>query len=223
MQVSDLITMLRSDLLDDATKEPLWDDNALIRAINEAQRQACSRGDYIFHKFTLAIKEGTETYRLDPHITRITRILIDGVEIHRKTRHELDDRTPGWRTREGEETVAVINGRNIHITPKPTADAACIIEAYRMPCKIASASDELQIIPEYQPDLSNYCLYYLLSKRDVDTVDGLSAKSYLDEFDAIFGKVVPANVRIHQLEAEHKLILRPHSYAGKSRHHVDNW
>jgi len=172
MQVSDLITMLRSDLLDDATKEPLWDDNALIRAINEAQRQACSRGDYIFHKFPLAIKEGAETYRLDPHITRIVRILIDGVEIHRKTRHELDDRTQGWRTREGEETVAVINGRNIHITPKPTADAACIIEAYRMPCKVASPSDELQIIPEYQPDLRNYCLYYLLSKRDVDTVDG---------------------------------------------------
>lgn len=223
MQVCELITLLREDLLDDAVKEYLWPDSALLRIINEAQRQACSRGDYLFDTFPFSIAATSARYPLDPRITRITRILVDGVEIHRRTRHERDEQTQGWRQATTGDCVAVISGRTIQFDPIPQANASVVIEGYRLPNKLETCGDELEIIQEYQADLVHWCVYRCYSKVDADTYDPVKAKEHLAQFDAIFGKVVPANVRQHQLEAEHAAMFRPISYTSSRTSFREEW
>lgn len=227
MQAQDLITTARLDYLDDAVPEYLWPDDRLLRYVNEAQRQACTRGDYLFDDSTPAITRitvanGATNYRLHSFITRIKAVFLDDKPICRKTREEMDFHYPDWRTGGyGRDPVAIVSGRTIRITPQPANGAVIRLEVFRLPKLITELDQELEIIPEYQHDLINWILYEAYNKRDADTFDPVKARDYLAMFEVIFGEQIDATVRQHQLEAEHTAILRPTGLVNKSK--SDDW
>lgn len=228
MQGQEIITSARLDYLDDATPEYLWPDDRLLRYLSEAQRQACTRWDYIFDDSTPAITlitvaNGAVNYRLHPQITRIKCIRVDGKPVQRKTRDEMDTYYPTWRDPEGYDgdTVAIVSGRTLRIVPQPENGIVINLDTYRLPKVLTELDQELEIIPEYQQDLIYWVLYEAYSKIDADSYNPVKAKEYLAMFNVIFGEQLTAQVREHQLEAEHVTLIRPNSFVTKPR--KDNW
>ncbi len=217
MKGLDLAIILREDYLDDAVKEYLWSDAALLRYINNAQREASIRGHFIFDDTTPAytqipLKSGKSEYRLHGLITRVICASIGDEPVSRKTREEMDYQVPGWRTKTDIAPIFVVTGRTISFFPTPTADATAKLEVYRSPKPLADLDVELETILEFQPDLVHWCVYEALSKRDQDTFDPQKAKYHLDMFDSVFGKPVTAVVRQHELDSPHLHVARPKSY-----------
>lgn len=127
MNVADLITILREDYLDDEASGNLWSDAFLLRALAEAEKQACNRCDMLYDDSTVAItqiplKDGTSSYTMSSKITAIERIEFNGREVTGKSKQELDRSNPNWRSLTGIVGVDVnytVNGRNIRFTPAP--------------------------------------------------------------------------------------------------------
>lgn len=217
MKGSDLATILREDYLDDAVKEYLWSDAALLRFINNAQREASVRGHFVYDDTTPAytqipLKKDKSEYRLHGIITRILCVTVGGIPYTLKTRPELDYQKPGWRTKADLEPTYIVNGRIISFFPVPTADSTAKLEVYRSPKPLNDLDAELETILEFQTDLVHHCLFEAYNKRDQDTYDANLAKYHLELFNGIFGKPVTAAVRQHQLESPHLHVARPNNY-----------
>lgn len=223
MKGSDLATILREDYLDDAVNEKLWPDAQLLRHINQAQHEACIRGDFIFDDTTpeitqIALTADKAEYPFHRLITRFKRIALGDTAYTRKTREEMDAQDKDWRIQPAhqDQPIAVVSGRTITLCPTPDAAGTLKLEVYRSPKGLKDIDKELEVIPEYQYDLIHWCLYACYNKRDADTFDPIKAREYLAEFDRIFGPPLDARIRQHQLEAEHIHVLRPLSYTRSS-------
>lgn len=230
MLVSDIVTAAREDYLDDVEQPYLWPDASLIRMVGEAQRQATSRGDFLFDNTTPAITRisivvGQFSYVLSPKITRIKSVLYNDKPICRRTWEEIDRDYPNWRTGDStlspDNPVAVVSGRTITLLPLPASAGLIKLDVFRRPNPVTALDDELEIIEEYQRDLIWWVLYECYQKRDADTYDPKKAKEYLMEFDKVFGPIVNARVRQHQLEAEHLHSQHPHNYQPRKSGRVD--
>lgn len=126
MNVADLITILREDYLDDEASGYLWSDAFLLRALAEAEKQACNRCDMLYDdsstEVQINLKHNVASYTLSPKITAIERVEFNSREVIGKSKQELDRSNPSWRSLTGIVGVDVnyvINGRNIRFTPVP--------------------------------------------------------------------------------------------------------
>ena len=128
MQIKDLIETVRCDYLEDTNQEKyLWSDHSLLRKFTEAERQACNRGNLIYDDSTpqytqIKLVDGKASYGFDHKLTVIDKIFINGLEVEKKSKDELDRTNPTWRTDSGmtgktDQAVA----RNIHGAGKSLA------------------------------------------------------------------------------------------------------
>lgn len=224
MQASELMKIVREDYLDDTKSDLLWDDQSLLRKITEAQRQACNRTDFIYDDSSILAKiklvDGKPSYSFSSKITVIERFIWDGITIQKKSKDTLDRENPTWRTEtglKGKTAYVLIQGRNIRMTPTPTADDIAIspylyLECYRLPLNDISGGDQCFEIPdEFVPNLKYWVLHEAYKKQDADTYDQERSDYFLSRFNAAFGNPVPANVRVHQFEAPSSLQIIPHA------------
>ena len=221
MLVKDIIESARLDYLDDLADPPNWDDDSLLRKINEAQRQACNRANLIYDdatpKYTrITLVSGKAGYPLNPKLTVIEDIILNGKRIRKKTKENLDSQVPWWRTDSGmlnKETYCLIQGRTLRFTPIPDAvDAGAIVylETYRLPDEdLMTLSDEPEIPEENHRDLIYWVLHECYKKQDSDSFNQEKSDYYLQRFNEIFGPYVTARVRQHQFENPTSLELRP--------------
>lgn len=238
MEISELITILREDYLDDTFSgwedasqverddQFLWSDKALLRYINEAQKQACNRTDFLFddEEFIIALVAGSPSYSIDQKIISIEQVTFDD-RITAKHRSKISFQTdnPGWRTdegMEGKELSFIIRSRKLRIHPIPDASDAgklLTLDTYRLPLDtITSASDELEIPEEFHRDLILWVLYEAYLKQDAETYDPKKSAGYLAQFNLKFGIPVPSEVRLNQLQEEGSSVIGPIDYMGAS-------
>ena len=228
MNIGDLVTIAREDYLDDNTKDSkLWNDQFMLRAFTEAQRQACNRTDFLFDELEVTLVDGSVSYVLDTRITKIDKVLFEGKQVEKVSLSNLDYKTPSWPSETGMTGKTIkymIRGNRIRFVPSPTADddgLPVTLECYVLPDdKFSSFSDEPVIGEEFHTDLVYYVLYLALSKRDADSFD-IRANEYLDKFTAVFGPYVPARVRLHQMENAMSLVLAPHNYNDTASREID--
>lgn len=245
MEVSELITILREDYLDDtfngwetATEAEkadqfLWSDSFLLRSLTEAQRQACNRTDFLFDDdgtFNVTLVAGSPTYQLDRNITFIEQVTFDETDVAHMSKEEFQAKYPKWRTdtgMTGKLCSYVMRGHKLRIYPIPDATDAgktLSIDVYHLPVEtIASTSDELSIPSEYHRDLIWWVLYECYSKQDADGYDPKRAETYLANFNASFGQYVPSEVRLNQLQESQSLRPRPINYLSSSDGSDEDW
>lgn len=231
MELSELITIIREDYLDDtfsgwqsatdAEKEDqfLWSDSALLRYITEAQRQACNRTDFLFENsdFDIPLVAGVHTYTINNKITFIENVDFDGSKkVTHKSVEEMKRSHPDWRTltgMTGQETFYTIRGRKMRVYPIPdTVDAGKLlnIDAYHLPLEpLTSTSDELEIADEYHRDLVWWVLYEAYTKQDADSYDKDRGLGYLAQFNNVFGEYVSSEVRLNQLQENAVATITP--------------
>ena len=233
MEITDLITVLREDYLDDtfsgwetATEAEkndqfLWTDAFLLRSLTEAQRQACNRTDFLFDDstFSVTLVSGNPSYNIDKRITFIDEVTFDGAKVAHKSREEFQRLHPTWRVDTGmtdKSTEYIMRGHKLRIYPIPDAvDAGKLLtfDVYRLPLEnISSTRDALEIPDEYHRDLIWWVLYEAYSKQDADGYDKTRAHQYLAQFEQAFGTYVPSGVRLNQMQENQSLTIRPVNY-----------
>jgi hypothetical protein len=234
MQASELMTVVRSDYLDDTRGELLWDEASLLRKLTEAQRQACNRADLIYDDSSTLAKiklvDGKSSYTFSSKITVLERFIWNGVTLEKKSKDTLDREATTWRTDTGltnKTAYVLVQGRNIRITPTPNAADIALspylyLECYRLPLNDISGGDQCFEIPdEFVPNLKYWVLHEAYKKQDADMYNQERSDYFLKRFDDAFGNPVPANVRIHQFEAPRGLQVIPH--ARKNKVVTEDW
>lgn len=234
MKAEEIITRIREDYLDDTlgvdSNDPLVTDASLLRFANEAQIQACRRDDLIFDDTTASVCEIVLTtdqrvYPFSSLITRLHRVIHDGIDLTKINEEMLDDYYSGWRDADSATpTHYYVKGRKIYLYPEPDATASLIplnLTVHRLPIEdIDSYGDEFELFDEAQEDLVYWMLYRVYNLRDEDLFDPASSNYYLGLFTQTYGTVIPLDVRIHQFESVIKLVHTSpdkYTYTNKSR------
>ena len=206
MNIAGLVNIARKDFLND-TEEPFtWKNDFFLRSFSEAQRQACSRVDFLFtDSLYIKLKSGVSSYLLPKELKRLTALVFDGVEIDKAFTEQLHRE---WRTDSGfassNRQCYVIRGNKITFSPKPDgADNAqnVYIEGYVMPVdNFISMSDEPLIPIEHHKALIHWVCYEAYS-NEVTNADYLDKKDlersqmHLALFNQAFGDPVDAQVK----------------------------
>lgn len=220
MNVGALKTVIRNDYLDDPSGS-LWDDATILRYLNESERQACNRTNFLFDDTTYSITlvDGTASYALSELITQIEYVGFESKEVKHISKHEIQRKDPEWRTKTI-MTDKVVNylmrGRTMTFTPKPATvdDAKTVsLEVFRLPKTALALDADIPEIPdEFHRDLIYWVLHEAYKKQDADTFNQERADYYLARFTEVFGEYVSTEVRLNKLEQARSLKLRPTAY-----------
>jgi len=242
MEISELITTIREDFLDDtfsgwesATDDEkagqfIWSDSALLRYLTRAQQQACNRTDFIYDDSTASIVEitlidGQRSYSISQKITVIEDITYDDNLVTHISKNDRDKYFPNWRTDENNMSGNVnvhylIRSRKIFFYPAPgplDVGQKVYLSTYRTPLdNIESDSDDLEIPEEFHYDLIWWVLYEAYSKQDGDRYDKERGLGYLAQFNEKFGEYIPSEVRLNQMQEPKSLNIYGADYVGNS-------
>jgi len=244
VEISELITIIRVDYLDDTFSgwesasqtekddQFLWKDSALLRYLSEAQRQSCNRTDFLFddETCTVTLVAGSPTYALSNRITRIEQVTFDEKTVLHRSKIQLQMEQPRWRTdtgMTGETTKYTMRGHKIRFYPIPDAidaDKKVYFDTYRLPLEdITATSDDLEIPEEFHKDLIWWVLYEAYSKQDADAYDSKRADRYLAQFENVFGPYIDSKVRIHQLQEDKSASFTGINYLSNSSDSDPDW
>lgn len=235
MNVSELIAIIREDFLndtftgwesatdDDKEDQLIWSDKFILRALNEAQRQACNRTDFLFEDSSniaqVKMVEGKSTYSLSSFITFIEYARFDDVEIMQYSKDEFDRKFPLWRTETGMtgKTVSyLMRGHKFRVHPTPDiddVDKIIWLEVYHLPLKdLSSNRDEPVINQENHRDLIWWVLGEAYGQPDAEAYDPKRSEEFYAKFTGVFGEYVSSEVRMNQLNENKVLTLRPAAY-----------
>ena len=122
--VADVILRIR-DTVGDAGGDR-WNDDRLIRSINDAQMAICERANILRKKIAIAINGGVSTYNLPSDSLLVTRIAFEGVNIPFKSHEEMDAFSSTWEEDTGDTPIYIVydklNRGVIRLYPTPTID-----------------------------------------------------------------------------------------------------
>lgn len=216
MLVSELITRLREDYLDDTlgvnNNDSLVSETALIRFADEAQDQSCRRGNLLYDESDpticrITLVNGTRNYQLDQKITVLEKVLLEGKELIHTTEDGLDSLYSGWRlttASKGPPTHYYIRQRTLYTYPIAGIESdtkTLDLSVYRKPkTQLTAVGDAFEIFEEAQDDLIYWMLYRTYNLRDENLTDPTAAALYYGLFETSYGQEVPLRVRIHQFE-----------------------
>lgn len=147
---SELITWLRTDILDDLEVPYLWSDATLLRYLNYAEVQACRRAHLLIDSSTtndsgtaatastagqkalcqITLVAGQSVYSLNSKIIQVKRCQIIGMDyplLGPLTHIELDERYSGWNGTSGTVGTAGTSGFPYAFMNEPTGSITFIL------------------------------------------------------------------------------------------------
>jgi len=143
---SELVNILRTDILDDIKVPYLWDDTALMRMLNYAEVQACRRAHLIIDGSTandfgtsatagtagtagvqplcqLSLTAGKSVYSLNPKVLMVKRCQLSGMSyplLGPLSLNETDEQFPGWMGTSGTVGTSGTGGYPLVFMNEPT-------------------------------------------------------------------------------------------------------
>jgi len=198
--VQDILLDVRDSLAD--LKKERWDDDSLIRTLNEAQRKINRKSKYLRCSTSLPINKGQSTYTLPSDTLAITRVLYNNRAL-RIIGHEQMDFKFGksWETNFGTPAYAITNKLEkglLKLSPIPAQGDNEIIDFtdvdllniyyIRNPKKLTNLTDELELDELFDTALKHYIVGTKL-RADMDTQNrALGAEElqlYMVELDSV--------------------------------------
>lgn len=226
MTTPELIIALR-ELLDDEQQPYLWKDSALVRYLNDAERQACRRAYLIIDRQTSAICNVTlsasvASYTLHSKVLQLRRVVVGSgpSPLLVYTKEELDalqdiggtdwaSITPGIP----ELVIHEANDELIFYPPPQSADVA-YLEVARLPLidltNDNSSSPEVPLM--YQEDLILWGAHRAYMKNDSDTLNLGLAKEYETKYTDRFGPLPSASNERKRKSWAMKMKARPREF-----------
>ncbi len=185
----------------DTNDPPLFCDDFIKFAYDEAERQAAKIGKLLFDRTSyvcnIPLLAGVNSYRLDETVFEVARVTVfDGTArwtAKARDLYEYDMLQPDWRSMDFSTTKSVfIYDSTIEIAGNFDFDGTLNIECYRLPLQNASDADRFEISAQHHPHLIDWAKYLAYQTRDADTEQAGYAKIHEERFRAYFSGVAAA-------------------------------
>lgn len=199
MAISDLVTRVREEILDDTVAPYLWSDALLTRYANEAVTEACKRTPLINRIGFITVTAGTAAYTLDPSAKQVllAKLVSTQSPLTQTTTSELDAYVgPDWRDQQGTPSHFIKQAHTITLFPKPSASDSLYLSTTNIPDDDFDLDEDIDA--NYHPGLLYYIAYRAYQKRDADTYSPELAASYLAQFDKYFGQAKSVRLMAYQ-------------------------
>lgn len=174
-KVSKLIDRIR-DTLSDPDKDR-WENDRLIRAINEAMLDINKQAKVLRSKAYSTLQAGVSTYDLGNEIQLITRVLHDGKSLPFKTHAEMDEISDTWEEDIGNEIKYIVydhlNRGQIKVYPILESDIEVIDPVYGVVVEVtdvALSSVYGVLVDIYEPK-GDLILYFIKKPTEVDELE----------------------------------------------------
>jgi hypothetical protein len=227
MKVIDILNTVREDFLDDTVEPYRWGGGSLLRWLNRAQEEACTRQRLLVEEddptiTQIALVADQAQYALDPRVVLLDRVVYDQKTITKATKHQLDRIMPAWRQMDpGAPMYYLQNDLTIRLIPTPAQaqDAQILtVRAQRLPlANLVNDTDVPEIPSSYHEDLCYYIAARAFMLPDEDTQMDKIAERYMEQFDKVFGPSIGADVLAHKRrETDSSFIGNSHAYHGRA-------
>lgn len=237
MTAAEILALARTYLRDEV--EPYgWSDAFLLGALNRAQQEAALRTlcleDDTF--VDIDVTAGDASHAIDPRIIRFEELRWDGTAMIQRTFDEFE-RINGayWRTHEGVPLEWYTDGQNIVLYPIPLADGVLTAKVKRMPLLPL-----VKTLPDPEPDpavstltpeiptdwhrpLVHWMCWEAYQVPDNDLYRPDAAQMQITQFEQVFGPMVSARVRLHQLKNPRTLTLTGKGYIPQRGSINEDW
>lgn len=202
MTLEEMITLFRAQSKDEKHSvgggdgDVLCSDELLTLYANEAQDEACRRGDLLRDSSSpltaIAFTAGAESVPLDSKVLRILRARVDGHCADGISVEDMDASHPGWQdTSVRSRPTMLITGMStgaLFLWPRPEQDGTLRFTVQRLPLKpLRNENDKPEIRPELHRGLVEWMLYRAYSREDTDLYNDAKAALALRRFEAEFG------------------------------------
>ena len=195
MTLSDLISTYR-ELSFDKGKPPFVSDDMATLFANEAECEACRRGDLIIDSSSpmcsISIETGEPLIKLDGSILDVRRAKLGNGTAHLlpvKTA-DLDAHSAAWESESGNPSHYVIDYQSgcIRLYPSPSSSDLLQLTVRRLPAeRMEDVEDEPEVRQEARFALVHWILFRAYSRSDTDMYDERKAGSAMAEFEREFG------------------------------------
>ena len=202
MTLEQLISLYRAQSMDDKFavggdgKDVFCSDELLTLYANEAQDEACRRGELLRDSASavcvVTFAADAQAVALDSRIVRVISARVDGHPAALVSGAEMDMFYPNWqddgaRNRPTHLVSGMTTGM-LHLWPIPAAPGTIRLTVQRLPLKqLANDNDKPEIRQEAHPALVEWMLYRAYSRADADLGDPTKAATALRKFVAEFG------------------------------------
>lgn len=146
MNITDLITITRTEYLRDVVTPYLWSDNTLLTYFISAEKEACRRSYLILDKDTpsdsigkpicsISLMASTPSYYISNKIIKILNVILTSTKLPllHKTTTWLDELYPNWKNEEGDPLYYYYDNNRLIVVPKPQSTGTLELEVYRLP------------------------------------------------------------------------------------------
>lgn len=191
MNLGEMIVLYRAQSGD--TAQPYFCDDALLALYaNEAQMEACRRGQLLLDASRVQLQAGQELVKLAPTALRVTRAFVDGHAVSWISAEHMDGLYPGWQfddpQRQVQHLVFGVATGALYLWPRPSQAGELHMTVQRLPkMPMADGGDEPEIRQEAHSALVHWMLYRAYSRMDTDLYNDAKAAIALQQFDAEFG------------------------------------
>jgi hypothetical protein len=232
MLVPDLIVALREDFLDDKRKPYLWEDDQLLRYLNQAELQACLRAELIKDSTTaednddnplcsLAVVSTTASYLVSPKIIRVISLKPAALSctLTQKTVGEMDAQINNWRADSGDLVFFIfgdVERDRLTFYRKPSANdtAALIVARYPLADMTISDTSSPEVPEEHHYDLLDWAAHLAYRKPNSDTFNLPMSQMYEQSFTRKFGPLPTAKQLQRRREVDPNRLIQTPRFGG---------
>lgn len=195
MTLEQLICLYREQSFDNGTP-PFCSNELLTIYANEAQDEACRRGDLLRDSSsavcTIAFAADDESVALDPRIIEIQRAKVNGRAVALSNLDEMEDELPTWdedtRRDVPQRLIQGVTTGRLFLWPRPAASGTIKLTVRRLPLdKMVSEVDEPEIRSELHTSLVEWMLFRAYSREETEMYNDTKAALCRSRFVAEFG------------------------------------
>lgn len=203
MTLEQLIDLYRAQSMDGkftvggGDDDALCSDELLTIYANEAQEEACRRGELLRDSAstmcTIPMAADAQAVALDARIVRVLRASVDGQRVAVVSDDDMEAICPTWqddgaRARPTHLVYGMTTGM-LHLWPVPAAPGTIRLTVQRLPLKqLANDHDKPEIRPELHRGLVEWMLFRAYSRMDTELYNDTKAAIALGRFEAEFGR-----------------------------------
>lgn len=191
MTLKELIALYRAQSGDDNAPYFCEDDLLKIYA-NEAQVEACRRGQLLVDTQRVQLEVNKELVKLPKHALRVTRAFVNRLPVGVISVQDMDDMHPGWQfDAPNTQTTHLVSGvttNSLHLWPCPSVLTELVMTVQALPkSPLCHEHDTPEIRPEAHAGLVDWMLYRAYSREDNDLYNDAKAGLALRRFETEFG------------------------------------
>ena len=217
MNLEGLRNECRRLLNDKSTTQPRTTDDQLDLLINEAEKEACIRGNLIIDSSDALICEidvtiGVSDYKISDQILDIVNVTLPSATrpLGKRGYKFFDEEDINWKTRTATPDNYLLDTdlNKLVLSHLPIIDETLTLTVSRLPVnQMEDGKDEPEINVKYHYPLVYWALHLVYLSIDVDQFDANMAERFEARFDKFFGprktnKDIEHNLRKYRRRAK---------------------